>query len=544
MSKVLEIFGKGITVNITDVICHWIHQMISQESSENADSMHTILDSLANRETIQAKEQIVAYLKQCPECVFGRLAASAVCLLEGDLQEVIKQTQSVYWRQPSNTMALYILGYVHERLGHIEQAVEFYQDCVKFKSYLQLPRQRMSAIYLKEGQIDRAVKEYEILTSEHPDDISSIILLGYLYLVTKNLPQAIETFNLGILSHPDNFTGSLKDDDIQSMVECGMYEQALDTIRDSIEQFGATEDLWIRMGDVYSQWEKESEAIVCYEYASRIQPSSLEAAIKLGTHYLRNQRFSLAAEQFNHASQMNDDILDAYMGLAIAQNQSGLDIEALQTLSLASSIQKNSILLTTEATALQFQSVLDGQIDSQAESDKPVVTTDNIIQAYKEQLKRYKNRADIYYKYAVLLMGEEDYTAAAEYFERALRLHPVNHRAMHNLVICMYENSQTDKVIEKLAIPDTCGTSDFEKYYQLAMLYTDKRALAKAVKKLCKTQSSGTYEKTEMRTTLEDILQALGVVDRSYTSWDRINEASACMIKLFDKKDFINETGF
>ena len=145
----------------------------------------------------------------------GRMAAASVCLLQNEPEEAIQQAQSVYWRQPANTMALYVLGHCHERLGNIEQALEFYQDCIKFKSYLQLPRQRMAAIYLKEGRLDRAVKEYEMLTSEHPDDISSIILLGYLYLEFGKLTQAIDTFNLAILSHPDNFLVSKDQDDIE-----------------------------------------------------------------------------------------------------------------------------------------------------------------------------------------------------------------------------------------------------------------------------------------------------------------------------------------
>jgi tetratricopeptide (TPR) repeat protein len=537
MSKLLEIFGKGLTVNTAEVVRHWLGRKLSQEEpSDRTDFLLNIHDCLANRELVQAENKICEYLTDFPECVLGRMAAMAVCLLQNEIKETIEQAQSVYLRQPANTMALYVLGYCYERLGQIEQALEFYQDCVKFKSFLQLPRQRMAAIYLKEGQLDRAVKEYEILTSEHPDDISSIILLGQLYLESNKTEQAIDTFNLGILSHPDNFMDSERDEEIQSLVECGMFEQALEAIKWMIEQVGPSQDLLIRMGDVYSQWEKESEAIACYENAILLQPSSLEARIKLGTHYLRNQRFSLAAEEFNKASDINDEILDAYLGLAIAQKRFGLEEDSQQTLSLASSIQKNGVLLFTEAATLQFQSILDENCNVNKESDKAIVVIEHVIHTYQRQMKRSGTHADVHNKYGILMMNENRLPAAICAFENSLSLNPMNYRVLYKLVICLHDNGQSEKALEMLANPESCKASAFEQHYQMTMLFADKKAFATAMKKTCKIKSAESCETVELRDGVEDILESLGIIDRSYTSWERINETAAYLPEVFDKK--------
>ena len=541
MSKLLEIFGKGLTVNTAEVVQHWLSRKLSQEEpSDRTDILLNIHDCLANRELVQAENEIREYLTDFPECAMGRMAAAAVCLLQNELKETIEQAQSVYLRQPSNTMALYVMGYCHERLGQIEQAIEFYQDCVKFKSFLQLPRQRMAAIYLKEGQLDRAVREYEILTSEHPDDISSIILLGQLYLESNKTEQAIDTFNLGILSHPDNFMDTGKDEEIQSLVECGMFEQALEAIKWTIEQVGSSQDLLIRMGDVYSQWEKESQAIACYENAILFQPSSLEARIKLGTHYLRNQRFSLAAEEFNKASDINDEILDAYIGLAIAQKRFGLEEDSRQTLSLASSIQKNSVLLFTEAATLQFQSIIDENSNSNEESDKRIVTAEHVVRAYQNQIKRSSTHADVHNKYGILMMNENKLQTAVCAFENSLALNPMNYRVLTKLVICLCDNGQSYKALEMLTNVESCSASAFEKYYQMTILFADKKAFAAAMKKTCTIKSTESYKIVELRDDVEDILESLGIIDRSYTSWERINQTSACLTEVFDKKHHQN----
>ena len=540
MSKLLEIFGKGITVNTAEVIWHWLSRTLSQEEpSAHTESLFKILDHLANREIVQSEEKTRAYLSEFPDCILGRMAAAAGCLMQNELKETLKQVQSVYWRQPSNTMALYVMGYCHERLGQIEQAVEFYQDCVKFKSYLQLPRQRMAAIYLKEGRIDRAVREYEILTSEHPDDISAIILLGYLYLASHKLSQAVDTFNLGIISHPDNFMDSQRDDEIQSLIDSGMYEQALETIKFTIEQMGPSQDLLIRMGDLYSQWERLDEAIVCYEHAIQVQPDSLEATIKLGTHYLRYQRFSLAAEQFNRASEINDQILDAYMGLALAQKLSDEQEQAMQTLSLASSIHKNSVLLYSEAATLQFQSVLDEKNNTNTQSDKKPVSIDDVIRAYQQQIEMHKKSSDTHYKYGILMMGENNLPVAISALQNAISLNPSNYRALYKLIISIYDNCQKQKAIELLSEPDLTGASMFEQYYQMTMLYADKNEFANALKRLSVINATGSYKSVEVRADIEDMLETLGVIDRSAINWERINETSQWLLGM-NKKDSIH----
>ncbi|RKY08210.1 MAG: hypothetical protein DRP56_04480 [Planctomycetota bacterium] len=537
MSKLLEIFGKGLTVNTAEVIRHWLSRKLShQEPSNRTDFLLKIHDCLANRELVQVENKIREYLSDFPECVLGRMAAAAACLLQNEPEETIEQVQSVYLRQPANTMALYVMGYCYERLGQIEQALEFYQDCLKFKSFLQLPRQRMAAIYLKEGRLGRAVKEYEILTSEHPDDISSIILLGQLYLESNKIEQAIDTFNLGILSHPDNFMDSERDEEIQGLVECGMFEQALEAIKWTIEQVGPSQDLLIQMGDVYSQWEKGSQAIACYENAILSQPSSLEARIKLGTHYLRNQCFSLAAEEFNKASDINDEILDAYMGLAVAQKLSGLEEDSRQTLSLASSIQKNSVLLFTETATLQFQSILDENNNTNEGSDKRIVTIKQVIRAYQNQIKRTVTHADIHNKYGILMMHESKLSAAICAFENSLSKNPVNYRVLYKLVICLCDNGQPERALEVLTNSESCKASAFEKYYQMTMLFADKKAFAAAMKKTCTIKSTESCGPVELRDGVEDILESLGIIDRNYTSWERINETSAYLSELFDKK--------
>jgi len=86
--------------------------------------------------------------------------------------------KSVYVKCPRNVTALYALGHCCERLGREDESVAFYQDCLKSKISLSCHASGWAAIYFKNGQIEKAIREYEKLREEYPDDLSTSLTLG------------------------------------------------------------------------------------------------------------------------------------------------------------------------------------------------------------------------------------------------------------------------------------------------------------------------------------------------------------------------------
>ena len=352
-----------------------------------------------------------------------------------------------------------------------------------------------------------------------------MVLLGYLYLAVCRYEQAIDTFNLAIISHPDNFLEVGENDDIDTLMDQGMFEQALEKIHWLIEQVGPMPDLIVRMAEVYSRWGRDAEAIACYESAIRSQPNSLEAMIKLGTFYLRSRRFSLAAEQFNQAAELNDEIVDAYMGLAMAQQACGDAEEARRTISLSTSIQQNSTLLFSEAATLHFQSILDeSQSDSEA-NDKVVVMINDVIRAHQKQLRLHASRADVHYKYGILMMVENNYAQAIAAFEKTIQLNPIHYRARNKLCLCRFDGGQVDQALAMLTEIQGLPSAMLGQYYRTAILYCDRPAFAKAIRQV-QFQFGEPIQDTEIHTNLETILENLGLVDRAFTNWNRMIETA------------------
>ncbi|HPS55633.1 MAG TPA: tetratricopeptide repeat protein, partial [Sedimentisphaerales bacterium] len=338
-SMLLEILGKAVNIDTAELIQHWFDATRDKNQGKwlgEYKELNKVVELIGEQKFEKAHEQLRFYLFEKPSCTKGRLAAGQLCLYNNQLKDAIEQFNSVYFREPNNTMALYALGHCYERLGRESEAIEFYQDCLKFKNYLQLPRQRLAAIYYKNSQIEKTTIEYEELRKEYPDDISVLVTLGYLYMLHCKHEAAIEAFNTAILIHPDNFQG--QEDELDELVGNCQFNEAIEVIDGQLENEPDRIDLILKKGDIYNMLGQCDDAIDEYRKAIKIRPDFLEATIKLGTCYLHTQNDELAAMEYNNALEINDRIVDAYIGLAIAQKAAGKISEAISTLSLTAAI--------------------------------------------------------------------------------------------------------------------------------------------------------------------------------------------------------------
>jgi len=527
MSQLLEILGRAITIDIADLIWHWLSTAeLSKDDSQSArySQLNEAIELIGVRKLDAAAEQMRVYLFENPSCTYGRLTAAAICLYNNNLQEAIKELNSVYLRQPNNTMALYALGYCYERLGKESQAIEFYQDCLKFKSYLQLPAQRLAAIYFKKGQLEKTIEQYEILKNEYPDDISTLVTLGYLYIATTRYMQAIETFNTAILIHPDNFHAQ---DDIDQLIADGQLHEALEQLGDLLQRQPNRADLLMKHADVLRMLGAESDAVSQYEEALRICPDFLEATIKLGTQYLQSHQERLAAQQFNKAVEINDKIVDAYIGLATSQKLAGNVSDALGTLSLAAAIQPNSSLLFAETAALRFQDGLRDNLpfDNQQTEEDPANLTRAVIDAHRQQIINRPQNPDLHYRLGVLMTSVGRLPEAIQSFHTALEINPDYHRARSKLAICLFEINQKAEALELLPGPDRLDKDTLELHYKTALLYCDKVKFASSLMNLERHLESN-FARPDAAVNISIVLQNLGLLDRVTTMWDNLSDTA------------------
>ena len=525
MSKLLEILGRAMTVDTADLIWHWLNAVnLPKDDSESAQyqQLNKIVELMDDRRVEAAEKQLRLYLFENPSCIRGRLAAAAICLHENRPGNAVKELNSVYLRQPNNTIALYALGHCYERLGKESGAIEFYQDCLKFKNYLQLPRQRLAAIYFKNGQLEKTIQEYELLKDEYPDDISALVTLGHLYIANARYSKAIEAFNTAILIHPDNF--HTEDDDIDQLVRDGQLHEAAGKLEDLLQEQSDNADLIVKHADVLNMLGATAEALSQYEEAVRICPDFLEATIKLGTQYLQMQEGQLAARQFNRAVEINDQIVDAYIGLAIAQKLAGEVSDAIATLSLAAAIQPNSSLLLAETATLQFMVSFGGNLPFHNTENSPKLI-EAVIGAHRSQITRRPQNPDLHYRLGVLMMSVGKMGEAIEAFQSTLEINPTYTRARSKLMVCLFETGQKEPALEQMIGPECLDKGTLELHYKIALLYCDRVKFASSLMNLDRLLENN-FTCADSAVNISVVLQNLGLLDRVTAMWENLSDTA------------------
>jgi len=525
MSILLEIIGTGFNIDTTALMWQWFDvsgTIACSLPQEKQEQLYTVIDLASNNRTEKACEKLRLYLFENPSCVLGRMAAGALCIQKNQPAEAIEEFNSVYMRQPSNTMVLYAIGHCYERLGNESQAVEFYQDCIKFKNFLRLPRQRLAAIYFKNGRFADTIAEYEMLRSEYPDDIRTLVVLGFLYIITENFDKAADSFNTAILIHPDNFMAD--NDELEQLIRQENLTDALEQIQQQIQYHPDKAELFLKQGDILAMLGETNEAVVCYEYALKLCPNLLEATIKLGTQYLQMQQDDLAAMQFNLAFEMNDRVVDAYIGLSAAKKLAGKINEAKETLSLAAAIQPNSAVLFAQTAAIRFKINESPYSSSDTRNDDNVELSD-IINAHRNELSCQPNNPDLLYRIGLLIMSIGDYPEAIKAFRRVLELNSSFDRARNKLITCLYETKQTDAALQLLQGPADINNQSLELHYKTAVLYCDRIKFASSLMNLENFMRSNLAD-FDATTNVSVVLQNLGLLDRTIATWENLSDTA------------------
>jgi tetratricopeptide (TPR) repeat protein len=509
MSHLLKILGRGLEVETDDLIWHWLSQAaetIGGSERAQARLLNKIIESASSKKPKVLQQRIEEYRKAYPKSHYADLAGAAAALAENRLNEANELLKTVYSRSPSNITALYALGHCCERLNREAEAIAFYQDCLKFKNYLQYPRQRLAAIHFKNGQIQKTIREYELLGNEYPDDLSTLLTLGNLYIVAGRYKDAADTFSTAILIQPDNFSPDM--DPIDCLIESGDYNDALEEIDNALTEHPDRPDLLLRRAGVLVELDEHDQALDNYNHTIEIYPDFLEANILLGSHYMRVGKADYASRQFTRAVQVNDRIVGAYLGLATAQKLAGDNCESLVSLSLASAIETNGPILLAQAACL--------------ENDNKSDEIGCVLNKLRQMLEMHPQNLQLHYRFGILLMSVGRFSQAAELFTKALEINPTFLLARDKLALCLYESDERALAFEKLTLPDYLQPDTLDLHYRIALLYCDKIRFASSLRNL-EQWLRETLTTTDAAINISIVLQNMGLLSQAQAECETIS---------------------
>jgi tetratricopeptide (TPR) repeat protein len=294
-----------------------------------------------------------------------QIDAGELALAETALNQILRQ-------QPHNGFALYLLGVLAFRTGHVEQAVELVEKAIKSLPKVALFRIMITEMYRQLGRLDAANIHARKAVKLEPANAVAHSNFGLVYYNRKQFDQAIACQQRALKLDPN-------------------LVQALNAL-----------------GCIYGESGEKKRAIDYFRKVSELQPGYLDARNNLGAALVDMERAEEAVVELEEVIQQNPGYVAAYANLGAA-------LMLLEQLGRAEAVyRKNLELQPGNITGLMG---LASTLKKQERLREAKALVEQVTTAVPDMAEAYTLLGEIY-------LLSEHYTEAENAFHNALELEP------------------------------------------------------------------------------------------------------------------------
>lgn len=547
MSHLLDAFGRGLLAHLSGAFTDILGRPGDYDFDELRDAVDTDPGNVEVRVRLGAAflyEEEPAFARDCfletlkidRDSLSARIGLACAFDELNHTEVALEQLRIAQKKDPLNPAVLFCLGYCNERLGHLDQATDLYEDSLSLCPTLRNAHERLAAIALNRGDIDTAVASYERLAELDSDQVDVHLTLAGMLLKAGRYDEAIQRYEHAIALEPENWEA--RDDAVAAYEEAGLIREAIEHLHTMLETDADFPDTRLRLGDLYARVGDDDSAMSNYERAIELCPDHMEANVKLGTQHLRGGRFSDAAQSFSLALELNDRLMSAYIGAGVAQHATGNTDDALQSFEIARSIEPNSSLLFSEVARMQlkadFSKASESALMPKPDSSGAFAKTDMIddpkqdliatqIEKLRGAIVKHPNHADLYYRLGLLLRNRGQIEDAIEAYEQAATINPCYVKALIKLGLAQKEMDRIDDATATFQRAMQVQPDYLDVHYQLGLLFAQRHQFETALEHF-ESAAEGNARNIDFQANLAVALQNVGLIDRARATWRLICE--------------------
>jgi len=535
VSPILEVLGRGLDRDLSDVLDRhfWSPPGGSLEELQQRCEQHPQLPECRLQYALACLaadrlDEAIGHLEDAcrlrPDYHAARLALAAALDAKGNPAGALRQLGIVNVVRPGRSAVLFAMGLCEEKLAHRAEATSLYRRAVEADEPLLSAWERLAAVAVAAGELDEAIEQYIALRDAEPQQAGYRSSLAQLYLLAGRHAEAIDEHQTAICMEPESW--ALADDRVEQLITEGKLKEAMSRLAVLIDEQGPFACLHVRLGDLHRKLGDDEAARESYLTALEIQPTHVEATVKLGTYYADAGWLDEAAEAFHRAAELNDRVLGHYLGLGVAQAAAGDRSEAYQSIECAAAIEPNSTLLIAETAKLQVASALADPCAAPVRGGEMVRgpgSAGGDEKLLAEQTRRHlaaaeqeSGDADLHYRCGMLLRAGGRNEEAVARFRRAMEISGRHVKAQLRLGIVQQELGQRDEAIDTFYRALSIEPEQIESHYRLGLLYTDRRGFERKVRQM---ESGGGPGRRSVRSELALSLQNMGLMDPVAATW-------------------------
>ncbi len=533
MSFLLESLGRGLLGQLVDAFDEELPAPTLRLSELDAKTGHAAakVDDLLAHGAACLRDMRLAdarrlFTRAIESAEGGHKAALGLACVsdeQGRSEEALQWLERARSIDGDAASTLFALGVCHERLGHGQRALLHYRKALAKNPRLRSAQERMLALAISGRDWTNALRAGKALSDLTCDESNILLACAALELQAGRPRDAVEAFQRALLVEPDS--GDERACDDAELDTPAKLRDAIGRVEELVDRYPGVSEFRVHLGDLYVKLGDDAGAVEQYGAALAARPSFLEATVKLGTQHLRRQRYREAAASFNHAVELNDLLLTAFVGLGVSQAAAEMPLDARGTFDLAASLAPNSTLLLAESTRLnlKMQMLRSGEgrgalavQELEADANGQDVLMRDALLRCRAALEEQPASAELHYRLGVLLRQTGDFAGSVESLQEATRLAPSYAKAHIKLGVALHEAGRVEEALQSFRRAIVLDETAIPSHYELALLFSQRNRFELTVERF----EDAHPPDAALRANLTLALQNVGMIDRTSASWD------------------------
>jgi tetratricopeptide (TPR) repeat protein len=254
-------------------------------------------------------------------------ADAEALLRQGQLENARTKIQEELRQNPSSAEGYSLLGLVYTEEKNYGEALAAFEQGLKFNAKSSGIRNDMGNVYVAQGKIDLAEKEFREAVRLNPADNDGNYNLGLVLLAKKHPAEAIPYLQR---IRPQTIASRMSL--ARADLEAGKPTDGLKAAADLSEQNKDNVQVHFTLGVLLATEKQHRAAQAELEQANLLQPQTFEILYNLGEVYLRNVEYAKAEVALNRALKLKPDSAETLLLLAQVDSEQMKPVDALDLL--------------------------------------------------------------------------------------------------------------------------------------------------------------------------------------------------------------------
>jgi tetratricopeptide (TPR) repeat protein len=218
-------------------------------------------------------------------------------------------------------------GVDYAKQGQLDKAIAEFEEAIKLDPNYVEAHVNLGIGYAKQGMFDKAIAAYEEAIRLDPDIAEAHYNLGLAYAKQGMFDKAIPQYEEALKLNPDdadthwNLGAAYADQ--------GQADKAITEYKAAIELDPNIAEVHYDLGVVYYKQGELNEAAAEFEEAVKLDPNYVKAHVNLGSAYVGLDKLDEAIAEYQEVIRIDPDFAEAHKGLGVVYSQQGKAEEAI-----------------------------------------------------------------------------------------------------------------------------------------------------------------------------------------------------------------------